>query len=319
MILYISMAMENSKKLNLIGVILLLTATIAWGTSFFILKSTIEEVPTFYVLAIRFLTAAIGFGLIFIKKLKTLTFSAFLKGVTVGVFLTCAYVTQSLGLERTTPGRNAFLTSSYCVICPFLLWLLFKKKPKSYNVFAALCCIVGVGFVALSGDTGAGNNLLGDGLTLIGALFYAFQIIFIDKFQKDGLETAHLLFSEILTVGVSMLVLTLIFELPVNGISGYALNGEQLLKIGYLAFICTLFAQFAQTLGQKFTSANQSSLILSLESVFGVLFSVVFADEKLTLWLIIGFIIIFISMLISELKFDPIKLLKRKKYDNTEE
>lgn len=302
--------MEKSKKLNLIGVILLLSATLVWGTSFFILKQTIEQVPTFYVIAIRFLVAGLGLGLIFIKKLVKIDKKTILRGFILGVFLTLAYVTQTIGLKNTTPGRNAFLTSSYCIMCPFIIWLLFKIRPKLYNVVSATLCIIGIGLVSLSGGE-SGNYYLGDGLTLISAVFFGLQIIFIDKFQKEGYDSIKLLIIEILTVGVVFAICSLIIELP-NGIECYRLNSEQFFKILYLTLACTLFAQFAQIFGQRFTNANQSAIILSLESVFGTFFSVLFAGEQLTTLIVVGFVIIFIAMMMSELKIDVFHLIKGK-------
>ena len=307
--------MLKEKKLNLIGISLLLGATLVWGTSFFILKQTIENVPAFYVISVRFLIATGGLSLIFIKKIRNMDRKTFLRGVILGCFLSAAYLAQPIGLKNTTPGRNAFLTSTYCVTCPFLLWILFKKRPKFYNLLAAILCVAGVGFVALSGESGNSfvSTLLGDGLTLIGSIFFGFQIVFIDKYQKQGYDSVKLLIPQLLTAGVITGIVTLCFELPFQGISAYALNWDQIWRIIYLTLACTLFAQFAQIFGQKFTTPNQSSIILSLESVFGVLFSVIFADEKLTGYVIAGFVIIFVAILISELHLDPIKLFKKKK------
>lgn len=306
--------MTKEGKLNLIGQALLLGATIAWGTSFFILKETIEQVPTFYVIAIRFMVAAAGLSLIFIKKLKSMRKTTFLRGAVLGLLLSLAYFTQTIGLENTTPGQNAFLTSSYCIMCPFLIWILFKKKPKFYNVFSAVLCIIGIGFIALSNNGGTGENvILGNCLTLVSAVFFGLQIIFIDKFSKDGHDNIQLLIPEILTAGIIMTVYTLTVELPIYGVSEFALNGEQIWKIAYLTVVCTLFAQSAQIIGQRYTSTNQSSIILSLESVFGTLFSVLFAGEQLTVLIMVGFVIVFVAMLITELKLDPIKLFRRVK------
>lgn len=309
--------MTKEKKFNLIGQALLLAATIVWGTSFFILKETIEQVPTFYVIAIRFMLAGAGLSLIFIKKLKTIKKSTVIRGAILGVLLALAYFTQTIGLENTTPGQNAFLTSSYCVMCPFLVWLLFKKKPKFYNVFSAVLCIIGIGFIALSNSGVTGENVfLGNGLTLVSAVFFGLQIIYIDKFSKEGHDNIQLLIPEILTAGIIMTIYTICVELPIYGISEFALNGEQIIKIGYLTIACTLFAQSAQIIGQKYTTTNQSSIILSLESVFGTLFSVLFAGEKLTVLILVGFVIVFVAMLITELKIDPLKLIFRKRSKN---
>lgn len=306
--------MERTKKLNFIGQLLLFLATIAWGTSFFILKETIAEVPAFFVISIRFLFAGIVLALIFFKRLKNIDKNTFLAGIVLGMWVALAYMTQTIGLMHTTPGRNAFITSSYCVMCPFLIWVLFKKKPKAYNVISAVLCLVGIGFISFSNDGGtSGNFFLGDGLTLVSAVFFALQIIFNDKYQKLGRNTLFLLIVQFITVGVLFAVASLIFELPVRGINGYALNMEQLLKIGYLTVACTLFAQSAQMIGQKFTKPNQSAIILSLEAVFGMLFSVIVGAEKLSILLCVGFTIVFIAIIISELKLDTVGLLKRKR------
>lgn len=305
--------MEKAKKLNILGQLLLFLATVAWGTSFFILKETINEVPAFFVIGVRFLFAGIVLALIFIKKFKFLDKKTFIAGVIIGLSVTAAYMTQTIGLMHTTPGRNAFLTSSYCVMCPFLLWMTYKIKPKLYNIISAVLCVVGIGLISLSGDNGTGSNLiLGDGLTLVSAVFFGFQIIFIDRFQQKGYDTLLMLIMQFLTVGVLFAISSLIFELPVRGVSGYALNGEQALKIGYLAVACTLFAQSAQMIGQKYTKPNQSAIILSLESVFGMLFSVLVGAEQLSVMLGIGFAVVFIAIMVSELKLDPMKLLRRK-------
>lgn len=302
-----------TKRQNLFGQLLLLLATLAWGTSFFILKETISKVNELYVLALRFLSSGILLSLIFFSKIKKADKKTLLHGFILGVILVFAYVIQTRGLYFTTPSRNAFLTSAYCVMVPFIAWLLNKNAPKIYNVLAAVLCIVGIGLVAFSGEKETGSNiLLGDGLTLVGAIFYALQIIFIAKYQERGDDTGVLLTFEVLTVGVVCSILSLIFELP-KGVSGYVLNLEQILKIGYLALACTLGAQMAQIFGQKFTTENQASLILSLEAVFGTLFSVILGDEKMTVGLVVGFVIIFIAMMINEFKLDPTRLFNKKK------
>ena len=304
--------MERAKKLNLIGQFLLLAATVVWGTSFFVLKTTIEQVPAFFVIAVRFLFSGMVMFFIFIKKMKTLNKKTFLQGVIIGVFVALAYMLQTSGLKYTSPGRNAFLTSSYCVMCPFIVWLLFKKKPKAYNVFSAVVCMVGIGLISLSGDSATGDkSFLGEILTVLSAIFFALQIIYARRFQKDGADTIILLIFEFFTVGLILLLGSFTLELPKCGIKAYSVNLNQGANIAYLAIMCTLFAQSAQMIGQKFTTTSQSALILSLESVFGMFFSVLFGAEKLSIMLGIGFAVVFVAVLINELEIDVVKLFSR--------
>ena len=305
--------MSFNKK-NFLGVILLLLTTISWGTSFIILKDTVETVSTFYILAIRFTLSGLIIGLIFFKKIIKTPLKTMFCGIILGVILTVAYDVQTFGLIETSPARNAFLTGFYCILTPFLAWFLIKNKPTTYNVLAAILCIVGIGLVVFSNGSNGESYLLGDVLTLIAAVFYALQIIYIEKFQGEGQDTIQLLVFELLSVGVINIILSLIIDLP-NGLSVYLLNFDQLAKIMYLTLICTLFAQFGMMFGQKLTTCNQASLILSLESVFGALFSVILGGEVLTIGLIIGFAVIFFAMSVNEFKLDPFKLLLKKKAD----
>ncbi len=304
--------MEKSKKLNILGLILLFGATISWGTSFIILKNTIETVSVFYVLAIRFTVSGLIIGAIFYKKIVSLPKKTIFNGILLGIILTFAYDIQTFGLVETSPARNAFLTSSYCILTPFMAWFLIKKRPKFYNVIAAVMCIIGIALVVFSANDNGAKVNIGDLLTLLSAVFYALQIIYIDRFQDQGNDNIGLLVFELLTVGVVNIILSLIMDLP-KGIEVYSLNLEQFMSVAYLTLMCTLFAQFAMIFGQQFTTANQASLILSLESVFGALFSVIFGNEKLGIGLIIGFIVIFFAMIVNEFKLDPLKLLNGKK------
>ena len=84
------------------------------------------------------------------------------------------YIFQTYGLTHTTPGKKRFLTAVYCVIVPFLVWLLYKQKPDKYNITAAFLCLLGIGLVSLKGDFSIG---IGDLLTLVGGVFFALQVV----------------------------------------------------------------------------------------------------------------------------------------------
>ena len=304
----------KGKGLNLIGQLLLLSATMFWGSSFIILKETIERVPALYVIGIRFLTAALLLGVIFYNRLKKLNRKTFIHGLILGIVLSGAYITQTLGLKFVGAGKNAFITSLYCVMCPFMLWIMFGIKPKSYNIISAILCVVGIGLVAISGTEGDGDNaFLGSVLTFICAIFYGLQIILTGKFHESKSDVMQLLVVQLLTVGIIISACSIVFELPFCGIAAYKLDSEQIFRIIYLTLACTLYAQLAQMIGLKYTSASQASIILVLEAVFGVVFAIILGDEKITPVLWAGFTVIFIGTLISELKIDLLKLFGRKK------
>ena len=108
---------------------IIILATIIWGSSFVVMKSSVDVLPTFWLLAIRFSFAALVLSLVFWKRWKVLDRQYLIGGAIMGFCLFVAYAFQTFGLARTTPGKNAFLTAVYCVIVPFLYWVIAKRRP----------------------------------------------------------------------------------------------------------------------------------------------------------------------------------------------
>ena len=125
------------------------------------MKNTLDAVPPFWLLVFRFTTGAVLLGLFCWKKWRShFTWDYLWRGGLFGVFLFLAYTTPTLGLPGTPPSQNAFLTATYCVLTPFLAWLVYKRRPGAANVAAAFLCITGIGFVSL--NEGLGNVNIGE-------------------------------------------------------------------------------------------------------------------------------------------------------------
>jgi len=127
------------------------------------------------VLGVRSLMATIILSVVFWKRFKKMNRIYLWEGSIMGVLLFVAFAFQTNGLMGTTPGKNAFLTSVYCVLVPFFYWMFTRIRPDRYNILAALLCIIGIGFVSLHGESlTAGGELIaaGDILTLISGIFY---------------------------------------------------------------------------------------------------------------------------------------------------
>lgn len=291
----------ESKKVNFWAKIALFTAAFIWGTSFVVMKSSVDIFPTPILLGIRFTLGCLLLCIIFCKKLKKLNKDYFVKGGIIGVMLFMAYFVQTLGLTDTTPGKNAFITAAYCVMVPFLMWIVTKKSPDGYNITAAILCLAGIGLVSL---TEGFSMSFGDSFTLLGAFFYAVHMVTIAVFSKD--KDPVLL--TILQFGMSaILSWTASFfgsEFPQN------VPFESWCGVVYLAFFATGAAMLLQNVGQKYTEASSASIILSLESVFGVLISILCGTEIITPVILLGFVLIFISVIISETKLSFLKKSK---------
>ena len=96
---------------------LLFLAAFIWGTSFFIMKNTLDSVPVLWLLTFRFTTGAVLVGLLCGRKWRTrFTPDYVWRGAVLGSLLFAAYAVQTFGLVGTTPSKNAFLTATYCCL-----------------------------------------------------------------------------------------------------------------------------------------------------------------------------------------------------------
>lgn len=292
------MAIEKRKKLALLGRAALILTTLIWGTSFVVLKNTLDLVPTLYILAFRFSGAAILIMLVFIRQLKKLDRQYILNGLLLGALLFGGYTVQTYGLYYTTPSKNAFLTASYCVLVPFVSWIMWKKRPDKFHFISAVVCLAGVGFVALKGDK---TIELGDILTLCCSIFYAVHIVLTARFVKNR-SVPLLTMIQFATAGIlawGSALLTSPFPTDISTASIW--------NIVYLSVMCTAVCFLSQTFGQKHTPPATAAIILSLESVFGTAFSVLITHEKLAAMRYVGFALIFAAVLISETKLSFLK------------
>lgn len=275
---------------------MLFAAALIWGTSFFIMKNTLDVMPVYYLLAIRFTAGAVLLSLVCWKKWKDFTPDYLWRGAMAGACLFLAYTIQTYGLAQTTPSKNAFLTAVYCVMVPFLYWLVMKQRPDRYNILAALLCVTGVGLVSLNGDLSVN---MGDLLTLISAFFYAAHIVVVAK-VSPGKDIYFITIFQFAFAALYAWVGGVLNEtFPVQAITDPAV----FLPLGYLCVMATTVALLFQNVGQVWSDPASASVILSLESVFGVLFSVLCYGDRVTGPMALGFVCIFIAVVCSETKF----------------
>ena len=275
---------------------MLFAAALIWGTSFFIMKNALDIMPVYYLLAFRFTAGAVLLSLVCWKKWKDFTADYLWRGAIIGGCLFLAYAVQTFGLSYTTPSKNAFLTAVYCVIVPFLYWAVMKRRPDRYNIAAALLCVSGVGLVSLNGDLSVN---IGDVLTLICAFFYAAHIVAVAK-VSPGKDIYLLTIFQFGVAAVYSWCFGILNEtFPVEAITDPAV----FLPLAYLCIMATTVALLFQNVGQIWSDPASASVILSLESVFGVICSVIFYGDQVTVPMAIGFVLIFVAVLCSETKF----------------
>lgn len=275
---------------------MLFSAAIIWGTSFFIMKNALDSLPVFALLALRFTAGAILLGVVCIKKWKDFTLDYLWRGAIVGGFLFLAYTVQTFGLSFTTPSKNAFLTAVYCVLVPFFTWAVVRRRPDRFNILAAVLCVVGVGLVSLNEELSIN---LGDLLTLLCAVFYASHIVAVEKLSP-GKDIYLITIFQFAFAALYSWVFSLTTEVfPAQALKDPAV----FLPLAYLCVMATTVALLFQNVGQIWSDPASASVILSLESVFGVLFSVICYGDEVSVKMLCGFVLIFVAVVCSETKF----------------
>lgn len=285
--------------------LLIIAATIIWGSSFVIVKDTTDVMSPAWILVVRFGLAAVILALFCARRRHLYFRREYIGyGALFGFLMFMGYYLQTIGITDTTPGKNAFLTGTYCVMVPFLAWIITRRRPHAFNVVAAFMCIAGIGLVSLSGGL---SMSFGDFMTLLCALFYGLHICFVSKYSQ-GRDIYVLTMWQFVFVTLLSLLCGAVFEAPP---SWGQLDAGTWTSLLYLGVACTTLALLFQNIGQQSLPPSTASLLLSLESPFGVAFSVAFGYELLTVRMVCGFALIFVAILFSELAPDIIARRKR--------
>ena len=301
----------SPRTMHMLAKPMLFAAALIWGTSFFIMKNALDAVPVFFLLAIRFTAGAVLLALVCARRWKAFTPDYLWRGAIMGGFLCLAYSVQTFGLSMTTPSKNAFLTAVYCVLVPFLTWAVVKKRPDRYNIAAALLCVTGVGLVSLNEQLSINT---GDFLTLVCAIFYASHIVAVEK-VSPGKDITLLTVFQFAFAGLFAWIGGALTEtFPAQALT----DPQVFLPLLYLCVMATTVALLFQNVGQVWSDPASASVILSLESVFGVLFSVIFYGDPVTPRLLMGFVLIFVAVVCSETKFSFLRRFSRPQLSEAE-
>lgn len=274
----------------------LLVAAAIWGLGTVVIKSTVDAFPPAWIVGVRFTAAGIILGVVMLPRIrKHLDAEHLCKGSVLGVMVFLAYWSNSTGLTDTTASNSSFLTSLYCVIIPFLGWALRGPRPTRFNLAAAVVCVAGVGCVSFAGADGFSLRF-GDLVTLLSALFLSFHVVYTAKFAP-GSDMTLLTIIQFLVAGLLGLAAGLALE-PLPNFA--ALGADTWTSLAYLAVFASCVALLLQNLAVAHVDPAPASLFLATESVFGVLFSVLFLGELLTAPLFAGFALIFAGIVVSE-------------------
>jgi drug/metabolite transporter (DMT)-like permease len=263
----------------------LLATTAIWGSSFLVMKDSLERQDVYSFLASRFVLAAL---IMFAFKPKSLTGldKVFVKrAVFTGALATGGFISQTFGLTQTTVSNTGFITGLYLVFTPLIAWLLLKHRITKAQWTAVSVATIGLYLIAYNGITVG----IGEILVLISAILFAAQIVAIGELS-NGKNSYALTLIQIIVAAVVFVVLTLIggYQAPPDS-SVWA-------AVIFTAVFATFFGFLIQVKAQAVMSATVAGVLLAMETPFALFFGLYFDNDPFTLRIMSGGTLVMLAM-----------------------
>ena len=279
-----------SSRASGLATLALLAVTAAWGSTFFLIKQVLEEVPASDFLAVRFALAALALLAVAPRAVARLSPAARRHAVVLGVIYGVAQLLQTVGLAHTSASVSGFVTGMYVVATPVLAGVLLRERvPRAVWVAVALAT-TGLAVLSLHGLALG----YGESLTLLAAVLYGAHIVGLSAWSSPA-DAMGLSVLQMLLIAVVCLVPT--------GYDGLTLPSSPQVwaAVGYMAVVCGALALVAQTWAQAHLPSTRAAIVMTMEPVFAAAFAVAFGGESLTWRVAVGGALVLAAMYLVEL------------------
>lgn len=200
------------------------------------------------------------------------------------------------------PGKVGFITALYMVLVPVAG--IFMRRKLKFNIWLGVALGV-LGLYLLSVPAGGFSIGKGEVIAICGAFAFAAHILVIDYFCQK-VNNMALSCAQFFVAGILSIICMFIFEEPeIGDIMGAAV------PILYAGVMSCGVAFTAQIFGQKYSDPTVASILLCLESVFAVIFGLIFLNDKLNTRETIGCVIMFTAIMLTQIPSEKFRL-KRK-------
>lgn len=229
----------------------------------------------------------------FLQELRLIfTKDLLIGGIICGTALCLASNFQQMGIEHSTVGKSAFITTLYIVLVP-LLGLFFKKKLPLQIWCGVILAMIGLYLLCMKNE--AFVLEIGDIYLLLCAFFFTIQITAVDHFAPK-VNCIALSMMQFFVTAILSGVCMIFHELPtLDSILGAAI------PLLYAGVLSSGIAYTFQIIGQKHLAPTVASLIMSLESVFATLAGWVVLHEILSTQELIGCGLVFAAVILTQI------------------
>ncbi len=282
---------------RLAGPFLILVCTLIWGAAFVAQKTGAEHYAPFTLTCYRNVLAGLFLAAVICVR-NAATGRGFscprreaLGGSLSGLLLFLSMAAQQAGLETTTPGVSAFLTSNYILLVPFFAWAAGRGRPKGVVWLGVFLALGGTYLICAPASAGGGFGLgRGELLTLLCAVLFAMQIMVVDRFAPK---------CDVFVFSMVQLFAAGLFAAPFMLLPSEAarLTAEHFkagwLSLFYVGILSSGIAYTLQNLGQARTPPSLAAVVMSFESVAGAVSGYLFLGDRLSSGQVAGCALVF--------------------------
>ena len=282
---------------------LLLGVVMVWGCTFALVKGALQDASPLLFNLIRFTLAALLLVFVGWKSVRGASRASLRGGMLAGTLLAAGYELQTAGLARTTAIHSAFVTGLVVVFVPLLCFVPQLRvpgqgRPGWQSLAGAALAFFGLFLITtpegIAIGSLAGSVSVGDLLTLGCALAFAGHLLSLSHLR--GLPAAELVPLQLISCAAVMGMC-----LPLGGSVTLHVTPRLMTAFLITALLGTAGAFWVQTWAQQRLAATTAAMILTMEPVFALLFSMLFLRERLGLRSSEGAALILAGIAVTEL------------------
>lgn len=285
----------------------LLLNTIIWGATFALIKGALDNSSPMVFVALRFGLAALLLFPFIYKQLFKVDKQTLIAGSILGIFFFFGFATQTIGLNYTTATKSGFITGTFVVFIPILQLIIERRRPRWFNIVSILLVLIGLILLSTKGEyfldlldeLGSDFNI-GDFLTLLCAILFAFQVVYVDVFTKKH-PYMPMVFMQLFITGLGGMVFAVLFSVFNIETIKLTFNSGLIFAVLYTAIFASILATVIQLKYQKIVSPTKAGIIYSFEPIMASMFAYFLLSEKISNFGLAGGLFIFIGLLFSEL------------------
>lgn len=275
---------------------LIILVSMAWGSSYLLMKLGLDGLGVFNLIALRFGIAFLVTALIFIRNIIRADWKTIRHGIVLGFLLFGMFGFLMCGLKTTSTSSAGFLTSTAVVFVLLIQIVITHKRPSNQILAGMGFTILGIALLTLKQSL---TFEPGSALCILGAFTYGCYIVLTNHWTKSDDSTALGVF-QLGFAGLFGLIASVFFERP-----SLPQNRSEWAAVLGLALVCSAFGFVTQSVAQKYTTPERTGILFSLEPVFSAVFGFFLLHEVLRVQGYIGAALVLCGVIVSGLQRSP--------------